>query len=192
MDNWKCDIKNWTDIKLETANFFFLQAEKILESTNAVNQQLMSKSHKIIVLLVSLITASIGYFLSLIKSGNFFTAESASIIFFTISLTISLCYALKVWKPKTEFFRGSEPRKLMDPAFIKYNDQGVDDQNQLVRVLFSECHDYQKRIDINIEHNLNYSSKLTKSIKYFIYSPFVALIVYLIVIFLGFVRPYHS
>lgn len=189
MNDWKCEIKNWIDIRLETAKFFFNQAEKMLESTNNVNQQLMSKSHKIIVLLMPLISAAIGYLISLIRNDGFYSAESAAIIFFVVCLSISLKYALTIWSPKTEHFLGSSPKKIMHPIFIKSGESKSENDLQTIQILFSECHSYQRRIDSNIDHNLNFTNKLTISIKWLIVSPFVALLCYITITFLSHVHP---
>jgi len=187
MSDWKCEIKNWDKITLETAHLFFAQAEKMLESTNDVNGQLISKSHKIIMMSVPLISLVSGYFLSLIRDKEFSSVESVSCIVFIVSLAICLFYSLKVWKPKTEYFKGSRPRNLMNPEFIRDDNQ----QTQTLQILFSECHSFETRIDANIRHNLTYSKILSKAIWWFILSPFIALATYAIVIFLSQIHQYR-
>ncbi len=188
MSEWNCEIKNWTDITPESARLFFSQSEKMLESTNSVNQQLMSKSHKVIVLLVPIISATLGYLISQINARNFFSAESGSGIVFLLFLCFSLWNAMTVWTPKNEYFLGSSPKIIMSPSFIT---NALKPELQTVQILISECHSYQKRIDSNLEHNLKFSDKLTTSIKWLIASPFFAFITYLLIIFLSYVRPCH-
>lgn len=110
--NKSIDFGNWTEIKIESAKFIFLQAETFLKSTTETTSSLTSRASSLIQIIIPLIGVDFVYVTTFIEKNDFTnTFFHVSLYFFTI-LIFCLFKAVKMYQTVPVAEAGSEPIKL--------------------------------------------------------------------------------
>lgn len=143
MSNAKIEIPNWQSISVQTCNFFFTESEKRLQETITAYTSNKEAAHKILAIIIPVITLSSGYVFSLPNIFDY-SKTVAAITFITIQ-TISaalLVYSLLNRKIQTI---GAMPQKLINHTQIIESDEKL----QYVGIVLNHCKNLQDRIDNN-------------------------------------------
>jgi len=182
-DKFKVTFSSWENIKMETAKFYFDEAEKRLKETIVTAKNITDSTHKIVTILIPMFLLIFGYII--ITLSNVSNAESK--INFPLLLTsVSICLILiralylsvQILNPRTTMTIGIMPKKLIIPAPI--NRHGKTDI-QLLDILLGACENFQERIDINIDSNkrrTDMQHQIYRLISIFI--PLISVIVFIV------------
>lgn len=176
---WRPEIDNWQHTSKDLAEFFFSQAEKLLKETIEISDSITTKAYNIILVLIPLVSVLAGFIVGYQdQSGNQVLVILATACL--IGFLYSLFEALRVFMPKTIVFLGSQPKKLVNPAYIISSESK---DIQIIEVLYSECANLQAAIEANDESNNKRLSRIKRAIIASIVSPILSLLIFCLVAF---------
>lgn len=145
-NHFRSKIPNENDIDVETAKFWYEEAEKALKSTQDVINALHDRAYRIMTF-SGISAASIFSFIAFFKAGS----VSLSLFFLIPAIATLILYAVVFvfcfYATKQDFISqiGMSPEKSMKANFIKPNDP-----RQFVNILLAATESYQDAIENNL------------------------------------------
>lgn len=177
--DWRPEIDNWKHTSKDLAEFFFSQAEKLLKETIEISDSITERAYNIILILIPLVSILVGFIVGY-KDDNPVAVILSGIC--VAGFLYSLYEAALVFHPKNLMFLGSEPKKLIQPVFIVPDEP---QEIQIIEAIYSECANYQIRIEFNDKSNKARIQRIKRAIIVAIASPILSLFIFLVIAFLA-------
>lgn len=147
------DINDWDALSIDKVKFIMNSAEKRLQGTIEIKKTIEDKSFKMIQTFITLITASIGFFINLFHSFNY---EILIPLFcFILSCFGGLLVCSLVFNPRTYYLNGNKPSNMLKQKLIEQEERFV---------IYNELYNYQNYIELNDQQNKFAKSKLKGAI----------------------------
>ncbi len=162
---YKINVKDWTKIPLQTLQFILSQAERKLEYSIQNSDKITNRFYSILVVLVGLFTASIGYFSSQYSEKFVYDCKYFINLSFLVILLIEILLFIKNINPRNFMGLGRSPKELSNIDLLQPND-ALSEQQQYKALLIGEINNLESKIEYNTNQN---RSRLT-TLKYLIYS----------------------
>lgn len=167
-NKFRASISNWKDVKIETAKFWYDEAEKHLKETQSIITSLNERAYKIMNF-SSICAASMFSFIAFFIKGD---GNSSFLIVPTVATIILygivflLCFTAT--KQGHIVRLGIPPEKSMDQNFIQCNDD-----KQTLKIILSATESCQDGITAN--HNIinKKSESVQRMFIFFLVNPFI-------------------
>jgi len=149
----------------------FKLSDKRLDTTVKIKDAIEDKAFKFITILTPVQTAAITLLVSITHNNylniSILTSLSIAILF----IFIALFSAIAVFKPKSFYLPGNQPKNLWKPELLKQKD---------VFIIFNEAYHQQYYITCNDQWNKHSAAKLETSINAFWWALILSLSVYIL------------
>ena len=166
-----CDIEDWSTVDEPKARFIHEQAALRFADEIDAYKGLKGKAEKLFALLLSLITALVGFLVTM-PIASYFAAATALVVVLTYAL-------LELWssmKPSLEFpMQGCQPKNLL------INKAMIQDLESLLSLHAMQT---QNNIERTMDINIELSRKIAQTLLFMAMAPFVALLAAAIILLL--------
>lgn len=180
-NHWKILNKYNEKLSLETVMFFYSQAEIRLTETIEISDTITNRSYTLLSLSIALITASVGYILNHLVSGNgniaLFTTSIVSLLYLIVTLVTIIVLIF----PGELKVVGSAPKNIIDYKFI--NNYKKDKLHKAYRL--AQIQNFQMRIEYNSTKNFKRSKQLQIVIALLAATPIFSIIVFSVIFFIS-------
>lgn len=136
-------LPNWESISVQTANFFFSEAEKRLQESVSAYTANKEAAYKVLGIILPIVTISIGY----IFNANLFSDFQKLVPALAFTFVQISGVGFIIW---SLYARNIQTIGTM-PIFLIKNDQIIPDDEKLqyVGILLNQCENIQDRIENN-------------------------------------------
>ncbi|AXG68123.1 hypothetical protein KORDIASMS9_00313 [Kordia sp. SMS9] len=176
MSEFKIPKENWKSISIDSALFILNESKDYIDYTLKESESITSRSYSLVLVLVTLLSAIIGYTYSKVVEG-----ELSNIIyinfFFIFTIVMLVIYLSIIIFPKKMIVKGRMPKELALKNVL-ITPKLTDKQNYLAFII-QEIENSQHKIDFNLRKNALRRSKL----KMTMYTIIVLMPIYLIIAF---------
>jgi len=143
-DEWKVPLECEKKLTLESVEFCFHQAEKMLETLIAVTDSMQARAVKLLALYLPITIGLVGYIS--INFANY--VHSLPLMIILAGIVYSSWGWIQILKPRKSYRVGSMPEKIVVKDWTT-----VDAKNQKRAILLNECREYNKRIKARCDAN---------------------------------------
>lgn len=173
-DMYKIKVKDWRKIPLKNLEFILSQSEIKLNYTIQNSDKITNKFYSILLLLIGLFTASVGYFSSeyscVLSHDNKYFID----LVFLVILFIEILFFIKYTSPRLFHGNGRFPHELSNKENLQTS-ESINEDEQYKSLLIGEINNIESKLIYNTNQNQNRLSCLKK----LIYSIVIFSLIYL-------------
>ncbi|MEM6719464.1 MAG: hypothetical protein AAF611_09130 [Bacteroidota bacterium] len=178
MSEFKIPKESWKSIPIDSALFILNESKDYIDYTLNESDKITSRSYSLVLILVTLLSAIIGYTFSTLVAGEL-TKITYVNFFFIFTIVIIVIYLSMIIFPKKMIVKGRMPKELALKEFL-INPKLTSKENYLSFII-QEIENSQHKIDYNLKKNKARRERLRLAM----YTIIILLPIYVIVAFLS-------
>jgi hypothetical protein len=179
LQQWCANLDNKKKLTEQDARFYFEQAEKFLLDLIEAHKTIVDRTHSLLGLLITILSALVGYTITKIEGGFGNDHVKDAVAFLIVYLILGGIYLIKNIRPTNYMASGSQPKQIFVDQFFQKN---ILPKDRIIYLLSSEIERYQTRIHFNREINIRKWKVYRNGIFILAAVPIIFLLSYLIAV----------
>ncbi|MCD8445692.1 hypothetical protein [Tenacibaculum finnmarkense] len=172
---YQINVKDWRKIPMQNLQFILSQAESKLIYTINNSDKITQRFYSILILLIGLFTAGIGYFSNLYSKCVIYNFKYFVNIIFLIILFIEILLFIKHINPRLFNSQGRYPNEFSNNNFLEPNNE-ITEEEQYKALIIGEINNLESKLEFNKIQN----KKRLIALRNLIFSILVLMTIYFI------------
>lgn len=173
--DWEKEIGE-SRLSLEAIHFFFLQAEKMLESVIDIGASFQNRAITILTLLVPTVLSMFAIIASYTAQSSYDLKLILPFVVSGVLLTRAAYLCTCIINTRTVHIKGCKPSQIFHQEWLKYEVEPTN--KQLAYILLNECRSYQKKIASREDENKKFGAQFKELVMLLILSPASAIVTF--------------